>query len=160
MTVAAKRWMAWVLAVAAGYQGVWAAVFPLSFYEDFPGPGLHWVAMLGPYNEHLVRDVGALNLALLVLSGWALRRRTQEAMVVTGGAWVIYNAIHFLWHVLHLEVFGTIDKISVVGILGGLLVLSILLMLPAKETRHRTRSYPVFTDDGAALTPADGKGQP
>jgi hypothetical protein len=93
------------------------------------------VAMLGPYNEHLVRDVGALNLALLVLSGWALRRRTQEAMVVTGGAWVIYNAIHFLWHVLHLEVFRTIDKISVVGILGGLLVLSLLLMLPVKATK-------------------------
>lgn len=131
MTV--KRWMAGVLAFAAAYQGVWAAVFPLSFYNDFPGPGLHWVAALGPYNEHLARDVGALNLALMVLSVWAVRRRTQEAMVVTGAAWSIYNAIHFLWHVLHLEVFRTIDKISVVTILAGLLVLSVLLMLPVKE---------------------------
>lgn len=134
MTVAAKRWIAGVLAVAAAYQGVWAAAFPLSFYRDFPGPGLHWVAALGPYNEHLARDVGALNLALLVLSGWALRRATSEAMVVTGGAWSIYNAIHFLWHVLHLEVFPLIDKISVVAILGGLLILSVLLMLPVKQT--------------------------
>ncbi|SCL35481.1 hypothetical protein GA0070624_5272 [Micromonospora rhizosphaerae] len=76
MTVAAKRWMAGLLAVAAAYQGVWAAAFPLSFYNDFPAPGLHWVAALGPYNEHLARDVGALNLALLVLSVWALRRPT------------------------------------------------------------------------------------
>lgn len=135
MTVAAKRWMVGVLAVAAAYQGVWAAAFPLSFYNDFPGPGLHWVAALGPYNEHLASDVGALNLALLVMSVWALRRPTQEAMVVTGGAWSIYNAIHFLWHMLHLHVFSTIDKISVAGILGGLLILSILLMLPVKETR-------------------------
>ena len=37
-----------MLAVAAAYQGVWAAAFPLSFYKDFPGPGLHWVAALGP----------------------------------------------------------------------------------------------------------------
>jgi hypothetical protein len=92
------------------------------------------VAALGPYNEHLARDVGALNLALMVLTVWALRRRTQEAMVVAGGAWSIYNAIHFLWHVLHLEVFRTVDKISVVAILGGLLILSILLMLPVRET--------------------------
>jgi len=135
MTVAAKRWVAGVLAVAAAYQGVWAAAFPLSFYHDFPGPGLHWVAALGPYNEHLARDVGALNLALLVLSGWALRRPTREATVVTGGAWLIYNAIHFLWHMLHLGVFPTIDKVSVAGILGALLILSILLMLPVKEIK-------------------------
>lgn len=132
MTVAAKRWMAGVLAVAAAYQGVWAAAFPLSFYRDFPGPGLHWVAALGPYNEHLARDVGALNLSLLVLSLWALRRPTREAMTVTGGAWLIYNAIHFLWHVLHLDVFPTSDKVMVATTLAVLLILSILLMLPVK----------------------------
>jgi hypothetical protein len=126
--------MVGVLAVAAAYQGVWAAAFPLSFYNDFPGPGLHWVATLGPYNEHLAVDVGTLNLSLLVLSVWALRRPTRQAMVVTGGAWLIYNTIHFLWHMLHLHVFSTIDKISVAGILGGLLILSILLVLPVKET--------------------------
>ncbi|WP_109639388.1 hypothetical protein [Lentzea atacamensis] len=70
MTVAARHWMAGVPA----YQGVWAAAFPLSFYNDFPGPGLHWVAALSPYNEHLARKVGALNLALMVLSVWARRR--------------------------------------------------------------------------------------
>lgn len=157
MTMAAKRWMAGVLAVAAAYQGVWAAAFPLSFYNDFPGPGLHWVAALGPYNEHLVRDVGALNLALMVLSGWALRRSTQEAMVVTGGAWVIYNAIHFLWHVLHLEAFPAIDKISIVGILGGLLILSVLLM-PRVTERAPVRSS--LTTGRRQTPPADGKGRP
>jgi hypothetical protein len=133
MTVAAKRWMAGVLAVAAAYQGVWAAAFPRSFYKDFPAPGLHWVAALGPYNEHLAVDVGALNLALLVLSVWALRRPTRESLAVTGGAWLIYNAIHFLWHMLHLHDFPIIDKISVAVILGGLLILSILMVLPVKE---------------------------
>ncbi|WP_440073316.1 hypothetical protein [Streptosporangium sp. OZ121] len=133
MTVTAKRWMAGLLAVVAAYQGVWAAAFPRSFYDDFPAPGFHWVAALGPYNEHLVVDMGALNLALLVLSVWALRRPTRESLVVTGGAWSIYNAIHFLWHMLHLHVFPVIDKVSVAVILGGLLILSILMMLPVKE---------------------------
>ncbi len=135
MTVTAKRWMAGVLAVAAAYQGVWATAFPLSFYNDFPVPGRHWVALLGPYNEHLAVDTGALNLSLLVLSVWALRRPTRESLAVTGGAWLIYNAIHFLWHMLHLHAFPTIDKISVAVTLSGLLILSILMVLPVKETK-------------------------
>jgi hypothetical protein len=135
MTVTGKRWMAGVLAVAAAYQGVWATMFPRSFYTDFPGPGLHWVAALGPYNEHLAVDVGALNLSLLVLSAWAVRRPSRLSLAVTGGAWLIYNAIHFWWHARHLHVFPLADKIGVAGTRGGLLLLSILLVLPVKETR-------------------------
>ena len=73
--------------------------------------------------------------ALLVLSLWALRRPTRESLAVAGGAWSMYNAIHFLWHMLHLHVFPIIDKISVAVTLGGLLTLSIFMMLPVKEAR-------------------------
>ncbi|TYB62370.1 hypothetical protein FXF51_27015 [Nonomuraea sp. PA05] len=135
MSVTAKRWMAAVLAVAAAYQGVWAAAFPRSFYDDFPAPGLHWVAALGPYNEHLAVDVGALNLGLLALSGWTLRRPGRESLAVTGAVWSVYNAIHFVWHMLHLHVFPMFDKIGVAVILGGLLTLSILMVLPVREPR-------------------------
>ena len=55
---------------------------------------------------------------------------------MTGAAWSIYNAIHFLWHVLHLNVFPTADKIMVSTTLAVLLLLSILLMLPVKETKQ------------------------
>ncbi len=47
--------------------GLWALLFPRAFYDDFPLPGREWVSTLGPFNEHLVRDCGALNLALAVL---------------------------------------------------------------------------------------------
>ncbi|WP_250030795.1 hypothetical protein [Paractinoplanes maris] len=132
MTLTAKRWVALALAVMAAVVGTWAAAFPLSFYHDFPGPGRNWVSALGPYNEHLTRDTGALYLAMLVLSVWAWRRPTDDAMRVTGGAWLMFNAIHFLWHMLHLEVFPTIDKIGNAAGLGGALVLSILLLLPVR----------------------------
>jgi hypothetical protein len=46
---------------------MWTLLVPHSFYDDFPLPGRDWVSTLGPYNEHFVRDVGALNLALGVL---------------------------------------------------------------------------------------------
>lgn len=133
-----KRWAVLVLAVSAAVVGVWAAAFPLSFHTDFPAPGRHWVSTLGPYNEHLVRDVGALYLALLVLSVWAWRRPTPEAMRVTGGAWLVFNSIHFLWHMLHLDMFPTIDRVGNAIALGGVLALSIVVLLPERAERSRT----------------------
>lgn len=46
--------------------GVWATLFPRSFYDSFPGFHRIWVGVDGPYNEHLARDVGSLYLALTV----------------------------------------------------------------------------------------------
>ena len=57
-----------ILAVNAALLGGWALVAPASFYRSFPGGGRSWVSIDGPYNEHLLRDVGGLNLALLVLT--------------------------------------------------------------------------------------------
>ena len=48
-----------VIAAGSAVIGGWAQLFPRSFYDDFPGLGRAWVAMDGPFNEHLVRDVGA-----------------------------------------------------------------------------------------------------
>lgn len=69
-----------VLALTAATVGVWAAGFPRSFHADFPLPGRGWIAGLGPYHEHLIRDVGGLYLALLVLSVPAWRRPTVTAL--------------------------------------------------------------------------------
>ena len=135
MSLTAKRVIVLLLAISAAVVGVWAAAFPVSFYTDFPSPGRHWVSALGPYNEHLVRDVGGLYLALLVLSTYAWRRPTVAAVRMTGGAWVVFNAEHFLWHMLHLDAFPPIDRVGNVIALGGLLVLSVLLLLPDRGDR-------------------------
>ena len=62
-----------VIAGGTGVVGLWATASPESFYDDFPGMGRVWVAVDGPYNEHLVRDVGGLNLAS------RLRRRPRRS---------------------------------------------------------------------------------
>ncbi|WP_213816160.1 hypothetical protein [Glaciihabitans sp. dw_435] len=60
-----RRIYLWITSIIGAVVGVWAAFLPLEFYDAFPGLGLGpWVAIDGPYNEHLVRDVGALYLAL------------------------------------------------------------------------------------------------
>jgi hypothetical protein len=134
MSLRTKRLIIAMLAVSAAVVGIWAALFPMSFYADFPAPGRRWVSTLGPYNEHLVRDVGGLYLALLVLSVYAWRRPTVAALRMAGSAWLIFNAEHFLWHMLHLEMFPLIDQILHVVALGGVLALSMLLLAPDRST--------------------------
>jgi hypothetical protein len=45
---------------------------PLHWFNNFPGLGMQWLPVLGPYNEHFAKDVGAAYLALASLSVCAL----------------------------------------------------------------------------------------
>ena len=62
--IASPRIIVALLAISALVLGFWAAFDPRGFYANFPGGGRHWVSADGPYNEHLVRDFGSLNLGL------------------------------------------------------------------------------------------------
>ena len=55
-----------LLAAVQAPDGFYALLAPRSFYEDFP-VGRGWVEALPAYNEHLLRDVGALFLATAVV---------------------------------------------------------------------------------------------
>lgn len=130
MSLPGKRVCVLLLAILATVVGVWAAAFPASFYGDFPSPGWGWISKLGPYDEHLVRDVGGLYLGLAALSVLTWRRATFAQLRVAGGAWLPFSAVHFLWHALHLAVFSTWHAVgNMVGIAVPL-VLSILILLP------------------------------
>ena len=94
-----------LLAAAAGVVGVWALVSPEGFFREFPGFGMRWVVALPPYNEHLVNDVGSLNLALAVLtaaSAWTLSAALARPVLV---AWIVSGVPHLLFHLGHLEPF-------------------------------------------------------
>ena len=107
---------------------LWALPFPRSFYEDFPLPGRDWVSTLGPYDEHLVRDYGALNLALgilLVAAAIFLERRVSQVAFV---AWLGYAVPHLVFHTTLTEHFSPFDNLAQLGSLG-LQVLLPLVML-------------------------------
>ena len=54
--------------------GVQATFAPRSFFDDFP-LGRGWISHTGDaYNEHLVRDVGALFLAMIIVTVWTVWR--------------------------------------------------------------------------------------
>ena len=134
-----KRVLLAILAISAADVGGWATVAPHSFYNSFPGGGHHWVSMDGPYNEHLVRDVGGLYLALLVMSIWAYVR--PDLSRLAGASWLIFSLLHFAYHLGHLHMFSTTDKVGMAVSLGGtVLIAAALLLAPEPVFQRRTRS--------------------
>jgi hypothetical protein len=101
-----------LLAAMQAIVGLWALAAPRSFYAGFPSRGHPWVALLPPYNEHLVRDVGALSLALtVVLCAAALT--LDRAMIRTALlALIVYAVPHTIFHAGHLEGFPTADALG------------------------------------------------
>jgi hypothetical protein len=126
----AKLVMVAILAASAAYVGFWAVIAPHSFYRSFPMSGHHWVSAAGPYDEHLVRDVGGLYLSLLVVSSWALGRRSTELLRLAGAAWAVFSLPHLIFHLDHLDGLTTFDKIGEAGSLAVTLLFAGLLMLP------------------------------
>lgn len=98
-----------VLAASSAVVGLWAQAFPRSFYDDFPGLGRVWVAVDGPFNEHLVRDVGGLNLGLAFVAALALVTASPVAARAAGGAALIYGVPHLAYHALNTDGFATTD---------------------------------------------------
>lgn len=129
-----------LLAATALGGGSWALFLPRAFYDYFPLPGRDWVSILGPYNEHLVRDYGALNLALGVLFLFAAvlieRRLVQVALV----AWLVYATPHFIFHLTQVHHFSLGDNLAQLGTLGFVVLLPLVLLAltgPSGERRAR-----------------------
>jgi hypothetical protein len=117
-----------VLSASATTVGAWAAFAPRSFYDQFPGLGQMWVAVDGPYNEHLVRDVGALNLALAVVSVCALVTLVRSTIIASALAWLAYGLPHFVYHARHLGPFDTTQAIAVLASVGSTSALALAVL--------------------------------
>jgi hypothetical protein len=127
-TNGALRVLLGILTVSATTVGAWAAFTPRSFYDDFPGLGRIWVAVDGPYNEHLVRDVGALNLALAVVSICALVTLARAAVVGSALAWLVYGIPHVVYHARHLGPFDGADAVAIVSSVGSTSVVALAVL--------------------------------
>ncbi len=127
------------LAVSGALVGVWAGFAPRSFYDDFPGLGRVWVSVDGPYNEHLVRDVGWLNLALTVATVWAAVTLTRTLVIAVLVAWLVTSLPHLAYHVANLDGLATADRVGELASLAlAPLVAGVLLVVTV-----RTRPGPV-----------------
>jgi len=91
----------WFLTVVSAVYGLWAIIAPAAWYRSLPGFGLNWVAMDGPYNHHLTSDVGALFLAMAVMTAAALFYADGLLARVAGAGWAVFGIPHFLYHAFH-----------------------------------------------------------
>ncbi len=116
----------WFLIASGVMVGAWAQFFPQAFYDSFPGLGRSWVSVDGPFNEHLVRDVGGLYLALSTVTLIAVFAKTRETLLAAALGWLVSQIPHFAYHMTHLHVYTSMpDKV------GNVLTLGLLVLVPA-----------------------------
>jgi MFS family permease len=144
------RWLAALqaggLAIAAAGNAIvggWAAARPRDFYDNFPGAGHHWVAANGPYDEHLVLDVGWLSLALALVLLAALWRREVPLVRIATLAALVFAAPHLIYHARHRDALGGSDAVLEIVSLA-IAVAAPLIALISTFVQRRSRAYATY----------------
>ena len=102
--------------------GLQAALAPESFYNDFP-LDRGWIAASGDaYDEHLVRDVGVLFLALVLATLWTVVKRWP--LPALAAAWLLQGILHLAYHIGHLDDLESADKVGMVVTLAAVPILA------------------------------------
>jgi hypothetical protein len=109
----------WFLGVVLLAVGVVATLAPRVFYDDIP-----WVSLAPPYSEHLMRDYGAMNLALGLVT--VVAAITMDRLMVRTAlvAYVVFAIPHLLFHVTHHQHYTTAAAV------GETTALAISFVLP------------------------------
>ncbi len=123
-----------LLAVATVSIGIPATFAPETFYDDYPFFA-SWVRLLPPYNHHLVSDVGGLYLGFAAIFAWAAWRPAPQLVLPLCWGFFLSQAIHFLFHIDHLEGFSTFDATAQTIALGLLVAVP---LVPIWLLRRRT----------------------
>jgi hypothetical protein len=110
----------WFLTGVELVVGVVATFAPRVFYDYVP-----WVDLLPPYSEHLMRDVGALNLSLALVFVVAAITMERRLVRVALGAYLLFAVPHLIFHATHLEHFTT------AAVAAQTALLSVAALLPA-----------------------------
>jgi hypothetical protein len=127
------RTILWALTATLALTGGWALGAPRWFYDTFPGAGHTWVALLPPYNEHLVRDVGALNLGLAVVLAGAALRADRATVRLAAIAALVVAVPHTAYHALHLSHFPPAEALAqTIGTVAHLALLVAVLLLSGR----------------------------
>ncbi|MEA3055157.1 MAG: hypothetical protein QOD30_589 [Actinomycetota bacterium] len=123
------------LGISALALGLYATFFPRGFYDDFPF-GRRWIALDGPFNEHLIRDFGGLNLALACFTLVAAFAGGRAMVRAAAAATILFGWPHVVYHLRHAHVYGAADKLSSVGgIAFSVLLAAAVLVSSVRSTR-------------------------
>jgi hypothetical protein len=97
--------------------------------------------MDGPYNEHVIRDVGVLNLALLVVTIGALVLGTRAVARMAAIAWLVYSVPHFVYHLRHLTMsMSGADKVGTLVSLAVTVVAPMVVLVTSRRVPDAARA--------------------
>lgn len=110
--------------------GIWNAIWPESFYRNFPT-----VDLTPPFSEHYARDFGGatLGIGLILIIGFF---STKAHFVVPGTlGFLLYAVPHFFYHVANLEgaTIGEAIALTSANAFVVLLGISIILVTIARD---------------------------
>ena len=138
-----------LLSLQALVVGAWALFLPRSFHGDFPLPGRGWISALGPYNGHLLADVGAMYLALGVLLAVAAVSLIRELVRTSLVVWLVFALPHFVFHAATLHHYPLpVDRAANVVGLGFVVLLPLFLLLLDGSSRTAASRRTAGTQSG------------
>jgi hypothetical protein len=138
MNTILRRILLGFMVALAGFVGLWAAALPTSFYSSFPGFGLTWISTDGPYNEHLIRDVGGLYLGFAAAALASMISRSSAPGRILAIGWSLFCVLHLGYHLAHLDG-SALDRVgNVVGLGLSLIVGLLLIALPGRQAARAT----------------------
>jgi hypothetical protein len=122
----------WFLTFVELAVGLVATLAPRAFYDDVP-----WVDLAPPYAEHLMRDYGAMNLALGLV--FVVAAITMEQLMVRTAlaAYLLFALPHLLFHLTHHQHYTTTAAITETAALAVAVLLPVALLALTRRTGGR-----------------------
>jgi len=114
--------------------GLWALLAPVAFFADVPT-----VAVMAPYNEHLVRDFGAATLATVPLLVAATVRRGALLSSLALVSVLVFAVPHAVFHAVVAPTSSSTDggPLVALGFAASVLLPGALLVVPLREAVRR-----------------------
>jgi hypothetical protein len=131
LTSSVLRVGVWFLTFVEVVVGLVATLAPRAFYDYVP-----WVNLMPPFSEHLMRDYGAMNLALalvVIVAATTMERRLVRLALV---AYLLFAIPHLIFHVMHLENFTTVAAVAQTTLLTLAVLLPVALLILTRQRRN------------------------
>jgi hypothetical protein len=120
---AALRNGLWAMAIINLAIGAYGAISPSGFYRNVIG-----VDLLGPYNEHLLGDIGGFYLGFAAVFAWAAWTLSAELIRGVSIGFAVSQFLHSLFHITSLEGFSAEEAIVQTVALGAILVAPLVFL--------------------------------
>ncbi|HYR14948.1 MAG TPA: hypothetical protein VEQ67_12125 [Mycobacterium sp.] len=124
----AGLWFITAVELAVGVVGTLA---PRAFYDSVP-----WVDLTPPFAEHLMRDYGAMNLALGLVTAVAAITMERRMVRTALAAYLLFAVPHLLFHVTHHQHYTAPQAVGettalTIAVLLPIALLALTLRLPS-----------------------------